>query len=241
MTGRKLEHPHRVVEQTAPNPVQPRVPEARAGAGLVLAFQNEECVVYLNRTLGKLDPKKKEDDEPEGTRKGRDGGAYSVAARKRPWYKIGRSMPKAGDIFMGEINDVSAEDGAGWSKRGVTFFKREIQWRQKFNYPRKGDQIVLIDTSGDRYRLKFSKPESAERVCLGPAASLKTWYQQKRFSGGEVRPITRDGYRDKVYFVYTGQYPEFYIFTKDEFESRTTPLGNAYIFLAGYRETLQVF
>ena len=169
------------------------------------------------------------------------GGAYSVVPRKRPWYRIGRSLPKAGDIFVGEINDLSSKDGAGWGKSEITFFKREIQWRQKFNYPRKGDQIVLVDTSGDRYRLKFGKPESADRACLGPAANLKTWYQQKRFSVGEVRPITTDGYRDTVYFVYTGQYPEFYILTEDEFERRTTPLGNVYIFSADYRETLQVF
>ena len=197
--------------------------------------------MHHDRTLSNLDPKKKEDNELDETSKGGSDGAHSVAPRKRRRYGIGRSMPKIGDIFVGELTDVSLENGAGWNTRDIMFYKREIQWRQKFKYPRRGDQIVLIDTSGDRYRLNFRKPETADRVCLGPANSLDTWYQQQRISDGDVGTIARGRHRNKVYFVYTGNYSEFYIFTEDEFEKRTTPLGNVYIFSVDCREALQVF
>lgn len=121
------------------------------------------------------------------------------------------SMPRIGDVFEGQLNDLSQYDSKGWRRRDISFVKNEITTGQKFEYPARHSRIILIDSDGARYKLNFSEPENDDRVCLGTPSKLKPWYQKKGF---DYRSLNSD---DKIYFAYTGQGVEFNIFTEDEY------------------------
>ena len=133
-------------------------------------------------------------------------------------YDLAR-MPKKGDIFKGEVNDLCQYDTAGWRRRDITFYKREILTQKIYGYPKQGDHIELIDTSGGEYRCKFSKPEDENKVCLGTPGELKRWYQKKGFTD-EIMTIEKSGCRDKIYFEYSGEGLKYFLFTEEEHTSR---------------------
>jgi hypothetical protein len=119
-------------------------------------------------------------------------------------------MPRPGDIFSGKLHNLGMRDRSGWQKREISFSKYEISSQVSYDYPRKGDEIVLIDTGQTRYELKFSKPENERTVCLGTVGRLKSWYQKKGFDFADVKGET-------VYFEYTGNSNEFLLFTTEEY------------------------
>lgn len=129
------------------------------------------------------------------------------------------SMPSAGAIFAGKINDLSQYDSKGWRRRDISFVKNEIKNDQKFGYPTRHQRITLIDSDGTQYKLNFSEPENDDSVCLGTPSRLKPWYQKKGFDYRSVNPD------DKIYFEYTGQGVEFYVFTADEYLSKKGDAG----------------
>ncbi len=127
-------------------------------------------------------------------------------------------MPRKGDIFKGKITDLSNWDKRGkrgWRRRDIWFFKYEINRRERFGYPTRSDRIVLIDTDGNRYELNFSKPEAEHKVCLGTPSKLKPWYQVKGF---DYRIVDRNDCW--VFFEYSGEVNEFFIFTEREHDLR---------------------
>ena len=127
-----------------------------------------------------------------------------------------RFRVKKGDIFRGEIQDLSQDDSTGWRRRDIRFYKTTA----KFDYPSPEDVITLIDTSGNRYDLTFGKPDGDDKICIGTPGNLKSWYQRKGFSDSDVKKISKDGYRDTIYFEYTGNDFDFLIFTEDEYIER---------------------
>jgi hypothetical protein len=134
-------------------------------------------------------------------------------------------MPPRGALFKGEINDLSKETTDGWERRDITFYKREIRKGQIYRYPTapardNRDYIVLIDSIGNKYTCKFSKPEGKETICLGEPGNLKQWYIRSGYSLHHVNGIREDGFRDKVYFEYTGVDFESYIYTEGEFKAK---------------------
>jgi len=135
-----------------------------------------------------------------------------------------RFKAKKGDTFIGKIQDLSECDVKDWKRRDIWFYKTTINNGQKFDYPSPKDGITLIDTSGNRYNLKFSNPKDDDKICLGTPGNLKPWYQKKGFSDSDVKTISKDGYRDKIYFEYTGHEFEFLIFTEDEYRSKKDKL-----------------
>ncbi len=128
------------------------------------------------------------------------------------------SMPRKGDVFQGRIYDLSLWHNEGhkeeWKKRDIRYFKHEVNRKECFAYPSVGNQITLIDTDGDRYELKFSKPDTEEKICLGTPLKLKPWYVKNGFDALTVNP------NDRVYFKYTGIGAEFYILTEQEYVSK---------------------
>ena len=129
-------------------------------------------------------------------------------------------MPKKGDTFIGEIQDLCNYDKKKWRRRDIWFFKKTINDNIKYNYPHALDTITLIDTEGDHYDLRFTEPELDEKLCLGKPSKLKAWYQKKGFSDSIVETIEINGYRDKIYFEYTGHKEDFNIYTEKEFKIR---------------------
>lgn len=125
-------------------------------------------------------------------------------------------MPRKGDIFKGEVNDLylwDADDGNGkWRRRDITFFKHELNRREKFAYPTSDSRITLIDTDKDRYELKFSNPETEDGVCLGTPSRLKPWYRKQGFDNEVINP------NERIYFVYTGREREFIVLTTQEYD-----------------------
>jgi hypothetical protein len=124
------------------------------------------------------------------------------------------SMPGKGDMFEGKINDLSQWDAEGWKRRDIWFFKHELNSLEKFQYPTRYDQITLIDTDGERYRLNFSKPDLKDRICLGTPSRLKPWYRKKGFDDAVIKP------KDRIYFEYTGENTEFIVLTEQEHNAR---------------------
>jgi hypothetical protein len=123
---------------------------------------------------------------------------------------------KKGDIFEGKINDLRLKkgDADGWKRRDISFFKHELNRREKFGYPTRNDQITLIDTDGNRYEMNFSKPDLEDKVCLGTPSRLKPWYRIKGFDDKVISP------NDRIYFEYKGNGTEFIILTEQEYRSR---------------------
>jgi hypothetical protein len=134
-------------------------------------------------------------------------------------HQAGRAntMPSQGDAFRGQINDLSLDDAKGWRRRDIWFFKHELNRGESFGYPSQGDGIVLKDIEGERYELKFSKPDFQHKVCLGTPSKLKSWYQKKGFDYQSVKPTER-----VVFFEYTGHSNEFIILTEAEYNERIT-------------------
>lgn len=125
------------------------------------------------------------------------------------------TMPRKGDVFQGKIYDLSRWDGEGWKLRDIRYFKHELNHKKSFAYPIPGNQITLIDADGYRYELKFSKPDSEEKICLGTPKRLKPWYEKKGFDAQSVN------LNDRIYFIYTGVGIEFYILTEREFATKS--------------------
>ena len=123
-------------------------------------------------------------------------------------------MPRKGDIFRGRVINLGKWDSSGWRCREIHFLRHDINRKQLFSYPRKGNQIVLIDTNQTRYELNFSKPENSFIVCLGTVSRLKPWYQKKGFEFDKVIP------GKEVYFEYTGYTNEFLLFTAEEYRRK---------------------
>lgn len=129
---------------------------------------------------------------------------------------VTESVLKKGDIFEGKINDLRLKkgDADGWKRRDISFFKHELNRREKFGYPTRNDQITLIDTDGNRYEMNFSKPDLEDKVCLGTPSRLKPWY---RIKGFDDKVISQN---DRIYFEYKGNGTEFIILTEQEYRSR---------------------
>ena len=125
-------------------------------------------------------------------------------------------LPRKGDVFVGKIYDLSLWDSGGWKRRDIRFFKHEINRKECFVYPRPGNSITLIDTDGSRYELKFSNPDSTEKICLGMPSRLKSWYEKKGF---DSQIVNSD---DMIYFKYSGVGTEFYILTERDYFSWTS-------------------
>jgi len=159
---------------------------------------------------------------PERYKRGRKQRRHDIdGQRSKTRIKDGgsivtESMPKKGDIHEGKINDLrlKKDDADGWKRRDISFFKHEMNRRERFRYPTHHDGIILIDTDGDRYELNFSKPDSEDRVCLGTPSKLKPWYRKKGFDDHVISP------NDKIYFEYTGNGTEFIVLTEQEYKSR---------------------
>jgi hypothetical protein len=130
------------------------------------------------------------------------------------------SMPRRGDKFIGEIQDLCNYDIKDWRRRDIWFLKRTVNSNVIYNYPSVGDTITIIDTDKKHYNLRFTKPEDNEKICLGTPSKLKPWYQKKGFSNSLVKTMEENGYRDKIYFEYTGNDEDFYIYTEKEFKKR---------------------
>jgi hypothetical protein len=130
------------------------------------------------------------------------------------------NMPNKGDLFNGEINDLFLIDGKNWRRRDIWFYKKELIDNRGYDYPQRQFVIVLLDTEGNQYECRFSKPDNEKRVCLGTPGKLKKWYQKKGYSDDHVPTIMRDGYKDKVFFEYTGDNNKFIILTEKEFKSK---------------------
>lgn len=123
-------------------------------------------------------------------------------------------MPKKGDVFVGKINDLSQFDAAGWKRRDISFYKNEINRKEKFDYPAKNNTITLIDAENNRYELNITKPDVEKIVCLGTPSRLKQWYKMKGFDDKRIK------YNEKIlYFIYTGRAKEFLILTEAEYKS----------------------
>jgi len=131
-------------------------------------------------------------------------------------------MPRTGDTFEGKIINLKLKkaDADGWKRRDISFFKHDEKRGENFKYPTQHDQIILIDTDGDKYELNFSKPESEKTVCLGTPSRLKPWYRKKRFDDQVI------GTNDRLYFEYTGNGIEFFVFTEDEYRLIKNLLGS---------------
>ena len=127
------------------------------------------------------------------------------------------NMPNKGDLFKGEIQDLSNSDSAKWRRRDIWFYKSELRSNQRYDYPRSQFVIVLLDTKGNQYECSLSKPDNEKSVCVGTPGKLKKWYQRKEYSDEHVPTIMRDDYRDKVFFEYTGDSNKFIILTEEEF------------------------
>jgi hypothetical protein len=147
-----------------------------------------------------------------GTDKNHQEGHNSPNKKEASFVLLSGSMPRKGDVFQGRIYDLSQWQ-EGWKRRDIRYFKHELNRKESFAYPLPGNQITLIDTDGDRYELKFSKPDSEEKICLGTPSRLKPWYEKKRFDAQTVNP------NDRIYFKYTGIGIEFYILTEQEYAS----------------------
>ncbi len=126
-------------------------------------------------------------------------------------------MPHKGALFKGEITDLSLFDAKGWKRRDITFYKMPLKSARIYSYPSAGDYITLVDSSSNLYKCKFSKPDKQDHVCLGTPQKLKPWYHKEGYSDSHVNTIRDDGYRDKVYFEYTGDGLKFIIYTEKEF------------------------
>ena len=121
-----------------------------------------------------------------------------------------KRMPDKGDIFKGKVVDLCQHDTQGFRRRDIWFYKHDVNFRRRYEYPSRDHRIVLIDTEGHRYELNFSKPEYDDKICLGTPGRLKPWYQRKGFSDGQVNPDTW------IFFEYTGVENGFHIFTQNE-------------------------
>ena len=133
-----------------------------------------------------------------------------------------RHMPPKGSIFFGLVNDLSRPDKDGWQRREIIFHKAECRTNSTYGYPTetKNDYIILTDTSSNHFRCKFSKTETVDNATLGTPSQLKSWYNQKGFSSSHVNQIGRDGCRDRVFFEYTGDDFEFWLYTENEFRAK---------------------
>lgn len=105
--------------------------------------------------------------------------------------------------FQGTITDERNKDKAGWLRRSIGVLKN-----QSGGYPQPGDEITVIDTNSNRYRLKFTKSRKRQKVCLGQPGILKPWYV-KHYPSDAVRA-------DNVYFQYTGHIDEYRIYSSEE-------------------------
>lgn len=123
-------------------------------------------------------------------------------------------MPNPGDIFKGRINDLCQYDVEAWRRRDIWFHKNAINAPGHFD-PAPGSEIALVDTEGNRYSPRFSKPDEITKICLGYPSKLKPWYQEKGFNYSEVTPDEKI-----VFFEYTGRANEFLIFTEGEYNAR---------------------
>lgn len=137
------------------------------------------------------------------------------SSRSIPEIRTLGTIPREGDFFKGQINDLSLNDKDGWRRRDIWFFKHNINGGKIFDYPKSDDEIVLIDTSDERYELRFSKPDLEKKVCLGTPSKLKPWYKKKGYDDHSVRSNNQP-----VYFQFTGHRNEFIILTEREYNSR---------------------
>jgi hypothetical protein len=128
--------------------------------------------------------------------------------------------PGKGSVFMGKVNDLAQYDADGWRRRDITFYKSDVITGCRSAYPSHGHTILLIDTAGNRYDLKVTKPDNDYTVCLGSPGRLKAWHQLKGFDKARVTPDT------SVFFQYTGVGNEFLIFTQNEKDSIMKIVGD---------------
>lgn len=138
-------------------------------------------------------------------------GHENTNRKAEPSMPLPGSAPRKGDVFKGKIYDLSLWDTDGWKRRDIRYFKHEVNRHESFAYPMPGNKITLIDTDGDRYELKFSKPDLKETICLGTPSKLKSWYEKKGFDSQAVNPA------DSIYFKYSGVEFEFHILTEQEY------------------------
>lgn len=122
-----------------------------------------------------------------------------------------KRMPNKGDIFKGKVNDLVLYDKpTNWRRRDISFYKHDINFGRRFEYPSRYDKIRLVDTAGNQYELNVTKPDNDYAVCLGTPGRLKAWYQLKGFDDQRIDPDTW------VFFQYAGVGNEFLILTQNE-------------------------
>jgi hypothetical protein len=111
-------------------------------------------------------------------------------------------------VLVGRLYGLSNNASDGWRRR-------EINIPQDANgYPKIGDYIHLVDSSGVSYRdLPFIKGAKAQGyACLGKPGALKPWFA-KRYSVGEVETKS-------IYLEPTGRSTEYRIYSELEWNTR---------------------
>lgn len=146
--------------------------------------------------------------------------AYKGVTQVKQDRKPMKRMPNKGDIFKGKVVDLVQYDASGWRRRDISFYKCDITFGQRFDYPSHHHKIVLIDTAGNRYDINVTKPDNEYTVCLGTPGRLKAWHQRKGFDEDRVAPDTC------VFFQYTGVENEFLILTQNEKDSIMKKVGD---------------
>jgi hypothetical protein len=126
----------------------------------------------------------------------------------------GALMPPKGARFEGTIRDLCLSDADKWRRREIAFHKCELHTGNIFGFSAPGSTMVLIDTDGDCYEPRFSKPESSDTVCLGTPSKLKPWYRKMGYS---EKTVTSG---ESVFFEYDGNVGDFFIFTEREWKNR---------------------
>jgi hypothetical protein len=127
--------------------------------------------------------------------------------RQRKEMTINCSRLPKGTILEGKINDLCNYLTNGWRRRDITV------WQDcTGSYPKVSDEIIIIDSDGDRYRSIFTEPEENGHVCLGKPSRLERWHRK-------YYPLNTV-FQDKIYFEYTGTDIEFLIFTSAEWGTK---------------------
>jgi len=114
----------------------------------------------------------------------------------------------SGAVLVGRIRDLCQFTTDGWRRR-------EIIVRQSVNvYPREGDRVDLVDSSGGRYtNVPFIKGAGVQGyTCLGQPGALKPWFM-RHYRSEQVEAAS-------VYFKPTGQSNEYEIYSESEWRAR---------------------
>ena len=111
-------------------------------------------------------------------------------------------------LFQGRIRRLSQEDADGWLRREIV-----VQQDPNTGFPNVGDIWILIDSDGDKYKLRFIKGANVSGyTCLGQPGKLKNWFL-KHYPSNDV-------VKDRVVFQSTEHHNDYEIFSAKQWASR---------------------